>query len=43
MNSNKAVQDTDIAVKILKENAEFFAEFIYLQFNEAIESPNSQI
>ena len=38
-NSNKAVQDTDIPVKILKENAEFFAEYIYLQFNEAIESP----
>ena len=29
---NKAVQDTDIPVKILKENA----EYIYLQFNEAI-------
>ena len=39
LNSNKAVQDTDIPVKILKENAEFFAEYIYLQFNEAIESP----
>ena len=36
LNSNKAVQDTDIPVKILKENAEFFAEYIYLQFNEAI-------
>ena len=39
LNSNKAVQDTDIPVKILKENAQFFAEYIYLQFNEAIESP----
>ena len=39
LNSNKAVQDTDIPVKILKENAEFFVECIYLQFNEAIESP----
>ena len=39
LNSNKAVQDTDIPVKILKENAEFFAEYIYLQFNETIESP----
>ena len=39
LNSNKAVQDTDIPVKILKENAEFFAEYIYLHFNEAIESP----
>ena len=39
LNSNKAVQDTDIPVNILKENAEFFGEYIYLQFNEAIESP----
>ena len=30
------MQDTDIPVKILKENAEYFAEYICLQFNEAI-------
>ena len=30
------MQDTDIPVKILKGNAEYFAEYIFLQFNEAI-------
>ena len=33
---NKSVQDTDIPVKILKENADYFAEHICLQFNETI-------
>ena len=33
---NKAVHDTDIPVRILKENAEYFAEYICFQFNEAI-------
>ena len=32
---NKAVQNLDIPVKILKENAVLFAYYIYLQFNEA--------
>ena len=36
LNMNKAVQDTDISVKILKENPDYFAEYICLQFNEAI-------
>ena len=36
--SNEAVQDTDIPVKTLKDNAEFFAEYIYVQYNEAIRS-----
>ena len=40
LKSNKVVQDTDIPVKILKENAKFFAEYIYLQYNEAIRSSN---
>ena len=30
------MQEADIPVKILKENAEHFAEYICLQFNEAI-------
>ena len=30
LNLNKAVQDSDITVKILKENADFFADSIYL-------------
>ena len=33
---NKSVQDTDIPVKILKENADYFAEHICLQLNETI-------
>ena len=33
---NKAVHDTDIPVRILKENAEYFTEYICFQFNEAI-------
>ena len=36
LNANKAVQDNDIPVKVLKENANFFAEQITLQFNEGI-------
>ena len=36
LNLNKAVQDSDIPVKIIRENADFFfADYIYLQFNEA--------
>ena len=38
LNLNKAVQDSDIPVKVLKENADFFADYIYLQFNEAVDS-----
>ena len=36
LSSKKAVQETDIPVKILKENADFFAEHICRQLNEAI-------
>ena len=36
LSSKKAVQETSIPVKILKENADFFAEHICRQFNEAI-------
>ena len=38
LNLNKAVQDSDISVKILKENTDFFADYIYIQFNEAVDS-----
>ena len=31
LKSNKAVKDTDIPVKVLKYNADFFAKYIYLQ------------
>ena len=34
LNLNKTVQDSDVPVKILKANADFF----YLQFNEAVDS-----
>ena len=30
LNLNKAVQDSDIPVQIFKENADFFADYIYL-------------
>ena len=36
LNTKKAVQDTDIPVKVLKANADFFAEHITRQFNEGI-------
>ena len=35
LKTNKVVQDLDITVNILKENADFFAEQIFYQFNEA--------
>ena len=35
---NKAVQDSDIPVKIFLKNVDFFADYIYLQFNEAEDS-----
>ena len=38
LGSKKAVQETDIPVKVLKENANFFAEQIFLQFNDGVES-----
>ena len=37
-NLNKAVQDSNIPVNILKENADFLADYIYLQLNEAVDS-----
>ena len=38
LNLNKAIQHWDIPIKILKENADFFADYIYLQFNEAVDT-----
>ena len=40
LKSNKTVQGTDIPVKNLKDNAEFCAKYIYLQYNEVIKSLN---
>ena len=36
LSSKKSVLETDIPVKILKENADFIAEHICRQFNEVI-------
>ena len=36
LNMSKALQDTDIPVKILKKYAEYFDGYICLQFNEAM-------
>ena len=38
LSTTKASQDTDLAVKILKENADYFAEFICIQFNNSVNS-----
>ena len=34
----KASQDTNIPVNILKENADYFAEFISIQYNDSVNS-----
>ena len=36
LRTTKASKDTDLPVKILKENADYFAEFICIQFNYAV-------
>ena len=38
LSTTKASQDTDLPVKILKENANYFAEFICIQFNDSVNS-----
>ena len=38
LSTTKASQDTDLRIKILKENAEYFAEFICIQFNDSVNS-----
>ena len=38
LNLNKAVQNSGIPVKLLKENTDFFADYSYLQFNESVGS-----
>ena len=39
LSNNKASQETDLPVSVVKENAEYFAEIICSQFNESINSP----
>ena len=36
--TTKAFQDNDLPVKILKENTDYFAEFICIQFNDSVNS-----
>ena len=38
LSTTKASQDTDLHVKNLKENADYFAEFICIQFNNSVNS-----
>ena len=38
LSNNKASQETDLPVRVVKENAEYFAEIICSQFNEPINS-----
>ena len=38
LSSNKASQETDLPVRVAKENAEYFAEIICSQSNESINS-----
>ena len=37
LQSNKATQNTDIPTKLIKNNADIFAEFIFLSLNKCIE------
>ena len=38
LSTTKPSQDTDLPVKILKENADYFAEFICVRFNDSVNS-----
>ena len=38
LSTTKASQDNNVPVKILKENADYFAEFICIQFNDSVNS-----
>ena len=36
LSNKKAIQDNDIPIKILKDNFNFFADYIYIFYNYAI-------
>ena len=38
LSATKVSEDTDLPVKILKENADYFAEFFCIQFNDPVNS-----
>ena len=42
LSTTKASQDNDLPVKILKESADYFAEFICIQFNDSVNSSKFQ-
>ena len=42
LRTTKASQDNDLPAKILKENADYFAEFICIQFNNSVNSSKFQ-
>ena len=35
--SNKATQNTDMPTKLIKDNADIFAEFVFISLNKCIE------
>ena len=37
LQSNKATQNTDIPTKLIKDNADIFAEFVFISLNKCIE------
>ena len=37
LDSSKAIQESDIPVKLIKENSDLFAEIICKYFNESLE------
>ena len=38
LSTTKTSEDNNLPVKILKENADYFAEFICIQFNDSVNS-----
>ena len=36
LQSNKATQNTDIPTKLIKDNADIFAEFVFINFRKCI-------
>ena len=40
METSKACQDTDIPTKIIKENADIFADILLARFNDSVEKSN---
>ena len=37
LQSNKATQNTDIPIKLIKDNAEIFAEFVFISLHKCIQ------